>query len=133
MSGADPDRDVVLVDDDPLVLRLVGRRLRGTGLTLATHAEAAPALEWLRHHRARLLLIDLRIGTDSGVELLAALRAEGRLAGVRCRVCTSAPPGPDVVATIERLGASLLAKERILEPGGIERLLGPSGDGSGAA
>jgi len=113
----------VVVDDDALVLKLIERRLRGSDLSLKTFTAPDDALVWLRGHRARLLLVDLRMRPMDGVELLETLEAEGRLRSTRYCVCTSALPTKEVSVAIERVGASVRLKDEILAPSGIERLL----------
>ena len=122
-GAADADRDVAAIDDDPVFLALVRRRLRGSGLSLATFASSADALEALRGSCARLVLVDLHIGGESGLELLATLRAERRLDGARACVVTASVPEEAVVAEVGRLGAEILLKEDALAEGALVGLL----------
>ena len=132
MSAASPD--VLVIDDDPMVLSLMRRRLRGSAATLRTCAwprEAGEARECLRAGGVRLLLVDLRMHGTDGLELIAQLDREALLDGVRAVLCTSAEPGADVRGRIEALGRELALKDRLREPGAVERLLA-GGDAIGA-
>ena len=117
---------MLVIDDDPLVLSLMRRRLRGSAATLRTCAwprEATDARECLRAGGVRLLLVDLRMHGTDGLELVARLEREALLGGVRAVLCTSAEPGADVRGRIEALGRELALKDRLREPGAVERLL----------
>ena len=127
-EDADTGLDVVAVDDDPVFLALLRRRARGAGLSIETAGSADEGLARLRARRARLVLVDLRLGRASGTALVATLRAEGRLEGSRACIVSAAAPTRDALETIARVGAEFAAKEDALAEGGLARLL----DGSPA-
>ncbi len=62
---------VLLVEDDPSVLRLVERMLAAGGYRVLVASEAAEALELLRENRGNLaaLISDVMLGRDSGPKL----------------------------------------------------------------
>jgi CheY-like chemotaxis protein len=74
-DGAEPT--AVIVDDDPGVLFVLERFLRKRGLRVKTAANGGEALEILRHEEPALLMIDLKMPSISGVQLLEQMKAEG--------------------------------------------------------
>jgi two-component system, response regulator RegA len=70
---------VVLVDDDELVLRALGRNLRGVGKRVFATADAVEAREMARTHHPELAIVDILLGPNnatSGIELLEQLRRD---------------------------------------------------------
>lgn len=70
---------ILLVDDDPVTATLLGAqlaRLEGSW-PLAAAIDRAGALEQLAQHRPDVVLLDLRLGTELGTEVLGALRDAG--------------------------------------------------------
>src|SRR4051812_16678535 len=68
---------VLVVDEDPAVLRAVSNMLRFLGVPAGTACGGAAAVSAYREHRTaiRLVLIDLHMAEMDGPEALAALRA----------------------------------------------------------
>ncbi len=67
---------VVLVDDDPEILRSLGRLLRRESSDLLATDQPRQALDWARSRRVDLLITDQRMPDLSGTELIALLRDE---------------------------------------------------------
>jgi two-component system, response regulator RegA len=65
----------LLVDDDELYLRTLQRSLARKGLETQTAQDAASALALARQHPPAFALIDLKLGSDSGLTLIQPLRA----------------------------------------------------------
>jgi len=72
MSAAPPDGSglVLLVDDDELVRRSLGRTLRRQGFEVIQAESAEEALDHLRRGRVDVILTDVHLPGISGVELL---------------------------------------------------------------
>ena len=72
-------RRVLLVDDDPLVLRTVARALTRAGHAVECHGAATTALAALRGvpARADVIVTDLTMPGQTGLDLVRALRAAG--------------------------------------------------------
>lgn len=68
-------RRVLVVDDDELTLAAWRRSIGGERCVVAR--SASEALGSLAHARPDLALVDLRLGSDSGLELIGELRARG--------------------------------------------------------
>jgi two-component system response regulator RegA len=65
----------LLVDDDAVYARVLQRSLERRGVRLRVAADAAQALALARAERPDFVLLDLKLGRDSGLELVAPLRA----------------------------------------------------------
>lgn len=64
----------LLVDDDALYLRTLCRSLSKRGFSILTAQDAGSAMALAREHRPDFALVDLRLGNESGLELIAPLR-----------------------------------------------------------
>ena len=67
---------VLLVDDDPDIVRLLTMTLRPEGFRLLSATDGNEALEIARAERPDLLLLDWKIPGRNGLEVCRALRAE---------------------------------------------------------
>jgi PAS domain S-box-containing protein len=70
---------LLLVDDDPVTATLLGAQLARVegSWSLAAASDRAGALGQLARERPDIVLLDLRLGSDLGTEVLAALRDAG--------------------------------------------------------
>ncbi len=73
---------LVLIDDDPDVLRATARILLQAGYRVITGVNAAEALALTRRHRPALLLLDVMLPDGNGVEVARQLKGEPALAGI---------------------------------------------------
>ena len=62
-------RSILLVDDDPGMLRLLTIRLEAEGFKVYTASSGEEALPALRNHRVDVVVTDLRMGGMDGIEL----------------------------------------------------------------
>ncbi len=74
MDGVEPI-SVLLVDDDQVFARVLGRELGRKGFDVRTASSGDEALAALAEVPADVVLLDLRLGDADGLEVLAALRA----------------------------------------------------------
>ncbi len=78
-SPLDEGRPVVLVvDDDPGLLRLVERALGGLALVTESCGSGEEALAWLEQQNAELLLVDFKLADLTANALLDELERRGR-------------------------------------------------------
>lgn len=75
---------ILLVDDNELVLEIMGRIIRGAGFILYTARDIASAKAIIQQRGAelRLALIDCRLGQDNGLELAGFIIRQHHLAGL---------------------------------------------------
>lgn len=72
---ARPVQTILAVDDDPVILTSMSRVL-GRERTVVTTTQPAEAIELARTMHPDLAIVDMRIGHESGIELIKALKAE---------------------------------------------------------
>lgn len=65
---------ILLVDDDPGLLRLLAIRLEAEGFNVHTSSSGEDALPALRNHAIDLVVTDLRMGGMDGIELFEQVR-----------------------------------------------------------
>jgi two-component system response regulator RegA len=65
----------LLVDDDAMFLRALQAALLKRGVQTSTAADAATALQRVQKTTFDFVLLDLRIGQDSGLKLIAPIKA----------------------------------------------------------
>jgi DNA-binding response OmpR family regulator len=116
----------LVVDDNDMVRDLVCRVLTGAGYAVDGVATAAEALR-LDPARYHALVIDVRLGAESGTDLVETLRDRDPLLPARCLLLTGAPEAalpPDVAVLTKPFGADdLVAAVRSL------RVMSSSGTG----
>jgi len=71
----EPDT-VLIVDDEPQVVRLLMQALKSENLRLLTAGDAATALRLARSERPDLILLDWRMPGQSGLDVCRAIRAD---------------------------------------------------------
>jgi DNA-binding response OmpR family regulator len=65
---------VLVVDDDPLVLRAISKVLARDGFDVATASDAAPALQYAAQHRPDIVVVDFNMPT-CGLAVVRELKA----------------------------------------------------------
>ena len=69
-------RNVLIVDDNPMNMKLVRVLLTGEGYEVRTAADALEALEILKEWRPILILMDIQLPGIDGLELTRRLKAD---------------------------------------------------------
>jgi len=127
MNAHVPRTSILVVDDDPDLLRLMQIRLTAAGYAVTTADSAERALAQASVTRPRLLVTDLRMGGMDGMALFEAIRAENPTLPVI--ILTAHGTIPDAVAAVNRgvfgyLTKPFDAKALLVE---VERALALSG------
>jgi len=91
---------ILIVDDDPALLRLLSLRLRGEGHDVAEAASGEAALAVLDRELPQLLLTDLRMGGMDGLQLFEAVHRRHPLLPVL--ILTAHGTIPDAVQALQR-------------------------------
>lgn len=107
MSTRQPRR-ILVVDDQPVNLRLFEARLVAGGFEVSLAQSAEQAWRWLEHASAdtlpHLLLLDVMMPDMDGFEFLAKVRADGRFAHIAVLMVTALSEAEDRARAFE-LGA----------------------------
>jgi len=91
---------ILVIDDDPDLLRLIEIRLSAAGYTVTTAANAEQALGKMSVARPRLVVTDLRMTGMDGMALFEAARAQNPALPVI--ILTAHGTIPDAVAAVKR-------------------------------
>lgn len=99
---------VLVVDDDPDMLHLIGLRLSAAGYDVAKAGSGEAALESFRAHRPQIVITDLRMGEMDGLMLFDHLQHEAPTLPVI--IMTAHGTIPDAIAATRRGVFSFLTK-----------------------
>lgn len=80
---------IILVDDDPVIGDLVVSALLDAGHAIGWIADARTALNFMLHRPPHLAIIDGAMPGMSGVELLRAMRGDGKLCSIPAIMLTA--------------------------------------------
>ena len=110
MSGRQNQREgkILLVDDDPGLLRLLSIRLRAEGYEIEAVDSAIKALAMLNRFRPDLVVTDLRMDKMDGLGLLSELQS--RSPGLRVIIITAHGTIPDAVTATQHGAFGFLTK-----------------------
>jgi CheY-like chemotaxis protein len=86
------DRPILVVDDDPTILATIAELLDLEGYAVATAANGAEALEYVRRDSPRLVLLDMRMPVMDGWAFARAVKEGGHR--LRIVVMTAAHDAP---------------------------------------
>lgn len=122
---------ILLVDDDPGLLRLLSLRLEGCGYAVRTARDGASALASVETRRPDLVITDVRMDRMDGLELLERLSHDAP--GLPVILITAHGNIPDAVRATQSGAFGFLTKpvekdellaqvERALEAGASERI-----------
>lgn len=98
----------LLVEDDQVYARVLQRSLERRGLHLRIATDVASALAAARLQRPDFVLLDLKLGNESGLDLIAPLRALG--GDIRIILVTGYASVATAVEAIKRGADQYLAK-----------------------
>jgi two-component system response regulator MprA len=131
--GSDSSSKILVVDDDPLIRKLLIDLLTHDGYEVDAAEDPQAALKLLLRHRYSLLMTDLELPRTSGLELIHEVRGRGLRLPI---LVVSGNQEAILKAAVQDLGRA----ECILKPFGIDairaavaRLLAPQPGRSGTA
>ena len=99
---------LLMAEDDAIFASALARALGRRGFQVVTAATAAEALECARENPLRYAIVDLKLGADSGLALIPALRA--RIPRLRILLLTGYASIATAVEAIKRGAHDYLAK-----------------------
>jgi len=73
---AEPRPLIVAVEDEPELLNIITEQLEVAGMNVQAYNRCAPALRFLQHNFANLLLLDLTLPDLNGFEMLKELKQQ---------------------------------------------------------
>jgi CheY-like chemotaxis protein len=96
-------KHILLVDDDPTILKLYQGRLTQLGLQVETAVDGLTAIQALHTHKPDLVVLDLMMPRFSGVDVLKFIRSEAKLKDLPVVVLSNSYMG-DLAAEAASLG-----------------------------
>jgi two-component system phosphate regulon response regulator PhoB len=102
---------ILVVDDEPDALELIGFNLKGAGYEVITAEDGNAALRKARAQRPALILLDLMIPEVDGLEVCKILRRDAETSGIPIIMVTAKAAEVDRV-----LGLELGANDYITKP-----------------
>ena len=82
-------KTILLVDDDPLIIRMYQVKLSNDGYDVDVAANGEEALIAVRKHKPDLILLDLMMPKMNGVETLQELRADELTRNIKVLILTN--------------------------------------------
>ena len=110
---------IILADDDPVIGQLVGNALIDAGHALGWVADGETALRVMRARPPHLAIIDCAMPGLSGVQLVRAMRGDGRLSSVPVLMLTARQSETD-----EALAYNAGAYDYLRKPVDLDLLVG---------
>jgi len=104
------DRRVLLVDDDPAMLRLLSKHLTGAGYEVFAAGDGRTALDILHREGPPVVLSDLAMPGMDGLELCQAIRSSEAIGFVYIIILTADREKDRVVEALEAGANDFLAK-----------------------
>jgi DNA-binding response OmpR family regulator len=101
---------VVCADDDEDILSLVTLRLERAGFEVARATDGDTALELVRERVPALVVLDVMMPRRTGYEVLAELRAEPSLAGLKVILLSARVQEADVERGLDAGADAYVAK-----------------------
>lgn len=96
---------ILVIDDDPLVVSIVERKLRARGYVVETASDGRAGLHRVRTLRPDLIVLDIMMPVLDGRTVLSELQADASLANIPVIMLTSRRVESDLLDTL-KLGAS---------------------------
>ena len=90
--------DIVLVDDDRVIQKMVGGFLERRGYQVRKASDGIEALQYVRDRIPDLVITDVRMPELNGIELTSRLRAHHRTASVPILMFSELTAAPDALA-----------------------------------
>jgi DNA-binding response OmpR family regulator len=101
---------ILCADDDEDILSLVSLRLERAGFRVVQAVDGDAALEAVRTHRPTVAVLDVMMPKRTGYEVLATLREDPALAGVKVILLSARVQESDVERGIDAGADAYLAK-----------------------
>jgi len=109
---------ILLVDDEPNIVKLVAARLKANGYEVISAYDGQEALETARRVKPDLIILDLMLPKMSGYKVCGLLKGDSRFAKIPIIIFTARAQEEDV-----KLGGELGAEAYVTKPFDSKMLL----------
>ncbi len=126
-----PDANVLLVDDDPVILKLLQVNFEMEGFHVSTAQDGVEGLEKARAERPDIVLLDIMMPRMDGLEVTKALKGDPETSGIPIILLSAKAQAADIQAGKETGADDYMTKpfdplellervNQLLEDGGRE-------------
>jgi two-component system phosphate regulon response regulator PhoB len=102
---------VVIIEDEPDIIEMVGYNFRKEGFDLQSFTRGREGVEFLRHNTADLVLLDIMLPDESGLDICRRLRRDDKLHALPVIFLTARGEEVDRI-----LGLELGADDYVVKP-----------------
>lgn len=99
------NKTILLVDDDPLIIRMYQNKLKNEGYEVRTAFNGEEALTDIRKQRPDIILLDVMMPKLNGVETLKELKKDPRTSEIPIIILTNLGDQQEDVENAKQLGA----------------------------
>jgi len=96
-----PDATVLVVDDDPVIQKLLQVNFEMEGYSVITAGDGEEGLRRAQAERPDIVLLDIMMPKMNGLEVAAALKADDETAGIPVILLSAKAQSSDVQAGME--------------------------------
>ena len=111
-------KKIVVVDDEPDILKVVVFRLKKLGCEIVTATNGADGLARIREHHPDVILLDYRLPDTDGLEIARGLRQDAAFAKTPI-ILISASSAADITEALEAASVN----DYVVKPFDPEKLL----------
>lgn len=97
---------ILLVDDDPMIIRMYQRKLEHDGFDLTIAFNGEEGLEAVKKSKPELILLDIMMPKLNGIETLKALKSNAKTKNIPVIILTNLGDRPEDVEKAKALGAA---------------------------
>lgn len=97
--------NILLVDDDPLIIRMYQKKLSTDGYTVSTAFNGEEAMVEVLKQKPDLILLDVMMPRMNGVETLKVLKEKSETKDIPVIILTNLGDNEDDVTNAKQLGA----------------------------
>jgi CheY-like chemotaxis protein len=103
---ADEAKKILLVEDDPMVIRMYQRKLEFEGFKVTLAFNGEEGLEALKKETPNIILLDVMMPKMNGIETLKAIRSDEKYKALPIIILTNLGDRPEDVQKCKDLGAT---------------------------
>lgn len=101
---------VLVVDDDPVILKLLAVNFELEGYEVCSASHGAEALEVVRQQRPDVVVSDIMMPVMSGIELVTAMKIDPDLAAIPVLLLSAKAQAADIRAGLDAGAADYVTK-----------------------
>lgn len=105
-----PSTVVLVVDDDPVILKLLAVNFELEGYEVCSATQGAEALEVVRQQRPDVVVSDIMMPVMSGIDLVAAMKVDSDLADIPVLLLSAKAQAADIRTGLEAGAADYVTK-----------------------